>query len=101
MSIESHHDHGGHELEDFSGHYAVWAVPFSLFALFVFLLIVAQWVPAAVSHEMRVKELQGAEAGEQSLREHRAYEAELLAARDVSVDRAMQALSRNGSSSTP
>lgn len=70
--------HGGHEMEDFEGGYAIWAIPFSLIMLIGFVLIVVIWAPAAATREMRIKELQGAEAGRQSLLDHRAVEAEAL-----------------------
>jgi hypothetical protein len=77
---------------------AIWAVPFSLIMLLGFVLIVVLWVPAAVTREMKAKEVQGAEAERQSLLEQRALEAGELEARDgrISVEQAMAAVVREG-----
>lgn len=103
MSTHTHtHDgaHVGHEMEDFEGGYAIWAIPFSLIMLLGFVLIVVIWAPAAATREMRIKEVQGAEAGRQSLLDHRALEAEALGKADV--NQAMAELVRNhATSGTP
>jgi hypothetical protein len=80
MSTHSHneHGHGGHELEDFEGTYAIWAIPFSLVMLFTFVLVVTLWVPAAAGKELKIKDTLGAEAAQTSLIEHRAEETEAL-----------------------
>jgi hypothetical protein len=95
--------HGSHEQTDFEGNFAIWAVPFSLVLLFGFVLIVTLWVPSAVTREMKVKELQGAEAGTQSLLLHRAHEAEAMAAGEgrIPVEEAMAAVVREGAPAAP
>ena len=80
MSTHAHAAHGGHEASDFEGHYAILAIPFSMLMLVAFMVIVSLWVPAAASHEMRIKEQAGAEAARQSLLEHRNEEARALEA---------------------
>lgn len=72
------HTHSGHEPDEFKNVYAVWAIPFSLVLLFVFVLIVTLWAPAAASKEMRAKELAGAEASRAGYFEHDEEDAEEL-----------------------
>jgi hypothetical protein len=91
-SHSEHVSHGGHETEDFQGTYAIWAVPFSVIALAVFVAIVALWAPAAASREMRVKEVLGAEESRGQLLEHRAHEKQALASGTMSIEQAMRAL---------
>jgi hypothetical protein len=98
MSIQAHsapgaHAGPGHETQDLEGTYAIWAIPFSLIALAIFLAIVAMWVPAAASREMRAKEVQGAEESRSQLMEHRAHERQALASGSMSIERAMHDLS--------
>ncbi len=85
--------HGGHEKEDFEGTYAIWAIPFSMVLLAVFVFIVALWAPAAASREMRAKERMGAEQSRRELIEHRASEREALASGAVPIEDAMRRLS--------
>jgi ABC-type protease/lipase transport system fused ATPase/permease subunit len=103
MNAHTHsHDsaHVGHEMEDFEGGYAIWAIPFSLIMLIGFVLIVVLWAPAAASREMKIKEQQGAEASRQSLLDHRALEAETL--EKTGVKQAMAELvRRNATYGTP
>ncbi len=100
------HDHaapGGHEMQDFEGTYAIWSVPFSIAMLLVFVFIIAQWVPAAVSNELKNKDIQGAEVSRAPLLEHRAQQAEALAAGSdrIAVDQAMAAVVRQRANQTP
>jgi hypothetical protein len=89
----------GHELEDFEGTYAIWAVPFSLLILVIFVAIIVLWAPAAATREMRLKEIEGAEASRQSLLEHRAeQEAFLAGSGGIPVERAMDELVRKNAS---
>lgn len=80
MSTHTHneHSHAGHELTDFEGTYAIWAIPFSLVTLFTFVLIVVLWVPSAASKELKYKDTLGAEASQSSLIDHRAEDAQAL-----------------------
>jgi|GEM_PF-3962384 len=80
MSNHTHseHAHGGHELQDFEGTYAIWAIPFSMAILAAFVLIVVLWVPAAAGKEMKLKDTLGAEVSRAGLLEHRAEQAEAL-----------------------
>lgn len=102
MSTHAHSAHGGHEMEDFEGHLAIWAIPFSFAMLFAFLFIVVLWVPAAVSRELKHKELEGAEVNRQSLLLHKAEQAEILAGSEgLPIDQAMAELVRKNNSETP
>jgi hypothetical protein len=89
-STHEQHAHGGHETEDFKGIYAIWAVPFSLSLLFAFVFIVALWVPAAASKEMKLKDLAGAEVSHEVYREHDAEDAEEMG----DIEEAMEAVVR-------
>jgi type II secretory pathway component PulM len=100
MTAHSHaHEaaHVGHETTDFDNPYAVWSIPFSILLLLAFVTIVVMWAPAAATREMRTKELQGAEAGRQSLLDHRALEAEALD--KAGVKQAMAEVVRNHATS--
>lgn len=103
MNAHDHASHGGHELEDFKGTYAIWAVPFSIALLLAFVLIVSVWVPAAVSSELRNKDVQGAEVSRAPLLDHRAKQAEALAAGSdrIAVEQAMAAVVRQRATQTP
>lgn len=90
MSTHEHHAHGGHETDDFKGTYAIWAVPFSLSLLFMFVFIVVLWVPAAASKEMKLKDLAGAEISRESYNEHKAEDAEELG----DIEESMEAVVR-------
>lgn len=85
--------HGGHEREDFQGTYAIWAIPFSMLLLAIFVFIVSLWVPAAATREMRTKEVQGAEQSRRELLEHRAAEQQSFASAAVPIEAAMRRLS--------
>jgi hypothetical protein len=105
MSANTHSSHRGHETTDFDSPYSVWAIPFSIVVLLVFVLIIVLWVPAVTSREMKVKEIEGAEAGRQSLLDQRALESEALESAGpdrMPVMQAMIELARvNASSGTP
>ena len=93
MSTHAEHgSHGGHETEDFQGTYAIWAVPFSIIALAIFVAIVVLWAPSAASREMRAKETLGAENSRSQLLEHRAHESQVLASGVMPVEQAMREL---------
>lgn len=97
MSIQANsasgaHTGPGHETQDLQGTYAVWAIPFSLMALAVFLIIVALWVPAAASREMRAKEVLGSQESRGQLLEHREHEQQAIASGTLSIDQAMHDL---------
>jgi flagellar biosynthesis/type III secretory pathway M-ring protein FliF/YscJ len=98
MSTHAHAGHVGHEMEDFQGIYAIWAIPFSFVLLVVFLAIVTLWVPASASRELRLKEAQGAEVSRQWIQEQRADEARVLAGGEgMSISEAMaEVVRKNG-----
>jgi len=72
------HANAGHEPDEFKIPYAVWAVPFSLSLLVLFVFIVILWVPAAASKEMKAKEQLGAETSRTFFLDHQEEDAEEL-----------------------
>jgi hypothetical protein len=101
MSTHDHDSHGhattgAHEMTDFEGTYAIWAVPFSILVLMSFVLIIALWVPAAVSRELKAKDVAGAESSRAPLLDHRAEQSQQLAAASdrIAVEQAMAAVVR-------
>lgn len=94
---DHNHTSGGHELEDFKGTYAIWAVPFSIAILMMFVLVIALWVPSTVSRELKAKDVAGAESSRAPLLEHRADQAgQLAAASDrIAIEDAMAAVVRS------
>jgi hypothetical protein len=98
MSTHDHASagHGGHEMEDFKGTYAIWAVPFSILILLSFVLIITLWVPSTVSRELKKKDVLGAESSRAPLLDHRSKQSEQLAAASdrIAVEQAMAAVVR-------
>lgn len=85
--------HAGYEPDEFRSPYALWAVPFSMILLVVFVIVISLWVPATASKEMRAKELAGAEASRTGYLEHNEEDADELG----NIKESMEAVVRESS----